>query len=179
MGGFLESHTDSWRQSEKLETDGCLPPDLNLSRLNHAEKDASILRLRPVVGKLEAALARIALLEAQIVGLTKPAKTPDNSLTSPSKHPQPNPPVSKNPNCHRRRPGIGRSLHKTLDRVIEAHLAACPNCEVAFPVVGQNRQEVYDCIEFPPIKPDVTRVHLFGGRCTYRGVRATAMHPPD
>ena len=36
---------------------------------------------------------------------------------------------------------------------------------------------MYDRIELPPIKPDVTRVRLFGGRCTCCGGRATALAP--
>ena len=32
-------------------------------------------------------------------------------------------------------------------------------------------------MELPPIKPDVTRVRLFGGRCTCCGERATASAP--
>jgi transposase len=36
---------------------------------------------------------------------------------------------------------------------------------------------VYDRIELPPIKPDVTRVRLFGGRCACCGERAIAPAP--
>ena len=36
---------------------------------------------------------------------------------------------------------------------------------------------MYDRIELPPIKPDVTRVRLFGGRCACCGARATAASP--
>jgi len=36
---------------------------------------------------------------------------------------------------------------------------------------------VYDRIEIPPIKPDVTRVRLFGGRCACCGERALAAAP--
>jgi transposase len=34
---------------------------------------------------------------------------------------------------------------------------------------------VYDRIELPPIKPDATRVRLFGGRCACCGARAVAL----
>ena len=33
--------------------------------------------------------------------------------------------------------------------------------EAAFPEGSQTAQQVYDRLELPPIKPDVTRVHLF------------------
>jgi len=42
---------------------------------------------------------------------------------------------------------------------------------------AQEPQQVYDRIELPPIKPDVTRVRLFGGRCTCCGERALAVAP--
>ena len=62
-------------------------PALDLSCMSHAEKDALILRLLPLSGQLEAALARIAVLEAQVAALTRPPKTPDNSSTPPSQQP--------------------------------------------------------------------------------------------
>jgi len=36
---------------------------------------------------------------------------------------------------------------------------------------------VYDRIEIPPIRPDVTRVPLFGGACACCGERASAATP--
>jgi len=62
--------------------------------------------------------------------------------------------------------------------VIDARLAACPNCEAAFPEASQTPQEVYERIELPPIRPDVTQVRLFGGRCACCGERVTAEAPP-
>ena len=48
----------------------------------------------------------------------------------------------------------------------------------ASPPASRPRREVYDRIEIPPIKPDVTRVRLFGGQCTCCGQRVTAEAPP-
>src|ERR1019366_8467088 len=75
------------------------------------------------------------------------------------------------------RPGVGRTLHPNPDRVIDARLTTCPNCAAAFPDATQTPQQIYDRIELPPIKPDVTRVQLFGGRCACCGERATAAGP--
>jgi transposase len=58
--------------------------------------------------------------------------------------------------------------------VVDAILTACPKCEAAFPETSQTPQQVYERIELPPIKPDVTQVCLFGGRC---GVRVVAAAP--
>ena len=75
------------------------------------------------------------------------------------------------------RPGVGRKLHPEPDRVIDAKLAACPNCRAAFPEGAQTPQQVYERIELPPIRPDVTQVRLFGGRCVCCGERAIAAAP--
>jgi hypothetical protein len=60
-------------------------PEIDLSKLTVAEKDALILSLLPLVGQLEAALGLIAELEAQLAKLERPAKTPDNSSLPPLK----------------------------------------------------------------------------------------------
>ena len=153
-----------------------MEPDFDLSTLSHAQKDALIRKLLPLVAQLEGAVVRIAQLEARIAELERPPKTPANSSTPPSKAAKPARPPSKNPN-RRTRPGSARSLAENPDRTVEAHLAACPHCQADFPAARQTPQEVYDRIELPPVKPDVTRVHLFGGRCGCCGQRATASAP--
>src|SRR6202030_4795282 len=47
----------------------------------------------------------------------------------------------------------------------------------AFPATSQIPQQIYERIELPPIKPDVTQVRLFGGRCACCGERVTAVAP--
>jgi transposase len=148
-------------------------PAIDLSKLSHAEKDALILSL---VGQLEAALARIAELEKRLAEFERPPKTPDNSSLPPSKgHKSDRPAGDKAP--RKSRPGVGRALEPNPDRTVDATLDACPHCAAAFPADLQTPQQVYDRIELPPIKPDVTRVRLFGGRCACCGERATAAAP--
>jgi transposase len=152
-------------------------PDIDLSKLTIAEKDALILSLLPLVGKLEAALARISDLEARLALLEKPPKTPDNSSLPPSKgqknsHPSP---ARKPP--RKSRPGVGRMLEPNPDRMVDLRLDACPRCTAAWPAASQMPQQVYDRIELPAVKPDVTRVRLFGGRCACCGERASATAP--
>jgi transposase len=146
----------------------------DLSKLSHAEKDALILSLLPLVGQLEAAQARIADLEARLAELEKPKKTPDNSSLPPSKGQKANGSDEKEKTQRKSRPGVGRTLHPHPDRVTDFHLPACPHCTSAWPHANQTPQEVYDRLELPPIRPDVTRVRLFGGRCACCGERATA-----
>lgn len=149
------------------------PPDL--ARLSHAEKDALILAL---LAQLAAAHERIAALEARLDELTRPPKTPDNSSKPPSQGQKQNRPDGEARPPRKSRPGVGRMLHPNPDRVIDARLTACPNCEAAFPDASQTPQQVYERIELPPVKPDVTQVRLFGGRCSCCGTRVTAEAPP-
>lgn len=153
-----------------------MTPDIDLSTLSLAEKDALIRSLLPLVGQLEAALARIAELEARLAKLERPAKTPDNSSLPPSKGQKPDVPAGgKLPRAVR--PGVSRALEPNPDRITDAKLEACPHCAAAWPQAPQTPQMVYDRIELPPVRPDVTRVRLFGGRCTCCGERAIAPAP--
>ncbi len=140
-------------------------PGIDLRKLIAAEKDALILSLLPLAGRLEAALARIAELEARLARFERPGKTPDNSSLPPSKGHKPDRPGGGKP-PRRSRPDFGRALEVNPDRVVDAMLDACPHCAVAFPAGQQTPQQVYDRIELPPVRPDVTRVRLFGGRAT-------------
>ena len=146
---------------------------IDLSTLSHAEKDDLILSL---FARLDAALGRIADLEKRLAVLERPPKNPDNSSLPPSKGQKSERPAGDKP-ARRSRPGVGRMLEPNPDRVVDATLDACPHCAAAFPVDRQTPQQVYDRIELPPIRPDVTRVRLFGGRCACCGERATAPAP--
>jgi transposase len=155
------------------------PP--NLSKLSHAGKDALIVTLLSQLTTAQQLIAsqasRIADLEARLDELTRPPKTPDNSSKPPSQgQKQDRPPPTDRP-ARKSRPGVGRTLHPNPDRVVDARLAACPKCQAAFPEAAQTPQQVYERIELPPIKPDVTQVRLFGGRCGCCGERVAAAAP--
>jgi len=151
-------------------------PDIDLSRLSHAEKDALIRSLLLLVGHLEAALARIAELEARLAAVERPAKTPDNSSLPPSTGQKSDRPAGGKP-PRKGRPGIAWALEPNPDRITDLRLDACPHCAAAWPAEPQTPQMVYDRIELPPVRPDVTRVRLFGGRCSCCGERAIAPAP--
>jgi transposase len=154
-----------------------VPREIDLGKLSHAEKDAIILSLLPLVGQLEAALARIAELEARLALLERPAKTPDNASRPPSKGQKSDQPADGAKPPRRSRPGFGRALEPNPDRIVDRPLGACPHCAAAWPAAPQAPPLVHDRIEPPPIKPDVTRVRLFGGRCACCGERAIAAAP--
>ena len=154
-----------------------MAPEIDLSKLTVAEKDALILSLLPLVGQLQAALARIAELEARLALLEKPPKTPDNSSLPPSKGQKTSQAPDGRKPLRKSRPGFGRALEPNPDRIVDRLLDTCPQCAAAWPAEPQTPQQVYDRIELPPVRPDVTRVRLFGGRCACCGERAVAAAP--
>ena len=136
-----------------------------------------ILSLLRLVGQLEAALARIAELEARLALLDKPPKTPDNSSLPPSKGHKASQPGDDRKPPRKGRRGFGRALAPNPDRIVDLRPDACPRCAAAWPAAPQTPQQAYDRIELPPVKPDTARVRLFGGRCACCGERAVAAAP--
>jgi transposase len=152
------------------------------TQLSHAKKDTLIAaltgRLAAAQQRIAAQDARIAVLEARLDELTRPPKTPDNSSKPPSHgQKQDRPPADPDRLPRKSRPGVGRMLHPHPDRTIERRLTTCPNCEAVFPDALQTPRQIYERIELPPIRPDVTQVRLFGGRCACCGERVTATAP--
>ena len=156
-------------------------PPADLSKLSHAEKDALIralnVQLCAAQERIAAQDARIAALEARLEELTRPPKTPDNSSKPPSQGQKQDRLPPSDCRARKSRPGVGRTLHPHPDRTIDKLLTTCPKCEAVFPEASQTPQQVYERIELPPIKPDVTQVRLFGGRCACCGERVTAAAP--
>ena len=109
-----------------------MPPGIDLAKLSHAEKDELILSLLPLVGRLEAALARITDLEKRLAAYERPPKNPGNSSMPPSKGQKPNRAEGDKP-PRKGRPGVGRMLEPNPDRVVDATLDACPHCAASFP----------------------------------------------
>src|SRR5215213_10928914 len=105
-----------------------------------------------LLAQLAAAQAKIAALEARLDELTRPPKTPDNSSKPPSQGQKPDRLACADRPPRKSRPGAGRALHPNPDRVIDAKLAACPQCEAAFPEASHSPQQVYERIELPPVK---------------------------
>jgi transposase len=152
------------------------------AQLSHPEKDALIAALTARLALADVRIAsqdaRITALEAQLNELARPPKTPGNSSKPPSqgqKQDRPAPATDRPP--RKSRPGVGRTLHPNPDRTIDKRLTTCPKCEAVFPDASQTPQQVYERIELPPIRPDVTQIRLFGGRCACCGERVTAQAP--
>src|SRR3954462_8832288 len=142
------------------------PPDL--SRLTEAEKDALILAL----------WARGAELEARLSG---PPKTPGNSSLPPSKgHKAIRPDGVRRAGPRRGslgRAGGGRPLAEEPDQFVIAKAAACAPCRAALDDAAQVLPARYDKVELPPIRPVVTRVERYLGRCPCCGGATLAPVP--
>ena len=138
-----------------------------LERLSDQEKDALILALWAEVQRLQ---TRIAELEAK---LQEPVKDARNSSVPPSHTRKANTPTRPPQGTRREasvgRAGGGRPLHPDPDQVIVAKAKVCPHCGDGVSEAGQALQAVYDKIEVPPVKPIVTRVEQYGGRCARCG----------
>jgi transposase len=159
------------------------------AQLSHPEKDALIAaltarllladeRIAAQATHIAAQDARIAALEARLDELTRPPKNPGNSSKPPSQgQKQDLPPPGADRARRKSRPGVGRTLHPHPDRTIDRLLTTCPKCEAVFPDATQTPQQVYERIELPPVRPDVTQIRLFGGRCACCGERVTAQAP--
>jgi transposase len=132
-----------------------MTPAPDLSKLTSQEKDALILAL----------IARIDELEARLGG---PPKTPGNSSVPPSSGHKRNKP-GRSRGMRREasvgRMGGGRRPHPTPDRIVTAKAAYCPHCAAAVDAGEQRPRAVYDRIELPVVRPDVTRIEQYGGDC--------------
>ena len=151
------------------------PPRIGLSE---AEKDALLVQQQEMIERL---VSRISELEA-LVG--KPRKTSSNSHIPPSKDGFGKGKKSrKRTTCKRpSREGKARPLAETPDKTERVIAAACGHCGTD--VSGQTQQcrHRYDHIDLPPIRPIVTRIELFGGRCggcskRYRASAPVGMEP--
>src|SRR5437588_662496 len=149
------------------------PPDL--SRLTEAEKDTLILALW---AQVQALTARVAELEAR---LNEPTRTPGNSSLPPSRGHKANRPGRERRAGPRRgslgRAGGGRPLAEEPDQFVIAKAAACAHCRAALDDAAQVRHARYDKVELPPVRPVVTRVERYLGRCPCCGGATLAPVP--
>jgi transposase len=152
--------------------------DLDLTNLSHAEKDALI---RSLVAQLQAALARISELEKRLAELQRPPKTPDNSSLPPSKGQKSNAADQAKRNGPRTgsvgRTGGGRELTAEPDETVIARAARYQYCQSALATADQKLDARYDKIELPRVRPVVTRVERYAGRCQCCGRTTLAALP--
>jgi transposase len=148
------------------------PPPLHV--LSEAEKNALMLAQHEMIERMA---ARITELEGLVV---KPRKTSSNSRIPPSKDDfgkkggkGRKPKAGKRPS----REGKQRPLAETSDKTEHVMASECGHCgtDVTDPV--QQCRQRYDHVDLPSIRPVVTRVKLWGGRCRCCGRRYKAQAP--
>ena len=134
------------------------PPRYNLS---DADKDALLAQQAEMIERL---VARIDELEA-LVG--KPRKTSRNSSIPSSKDGFGDGKKGSKRPCRKRLPreGKARPLTPMPDKTERRMAQACGGCGADVSSLIQRRRRRYDHIDLPTIRPIVTRVELFGGRC--------------
>src|SRR5712691_12029574 len=146
------------------------PPDS--SSLSGAEKDALIATLLSRLVALEAEVAALRAENAELRAenaalrekLNLPPQTPDNSSTPPSLGRKASSEPTRKPKG-KAHAGAYRPLHPNPTRHRDVPAAQCQHCGTNVAAEPQMACEAYDRIEIPEIKPDVTRVTLFGGVC--------------
>lgn len=147
------------------------PPPLHV--LTEAEKNELLLAQHEMIERMA---ARISELEA-LVG--KPRKTSKNSHIPPSKDGFEKGGGKGRKTKGKRPPRAGshRPLAETPDKIERVAAAACGHCGTDVSGQAQRCRHRYDHIDLPVIQPIVTRVELFGGRCSGCGRRYRAAAP--
>jgi transposase len=149
------------------------PPDLRT--LIEVEKDALI---RALWAQVQTLTTRVAELEAR---LNQPPKTPGNSSLPPSRgHKANRPERAKRPGPRQGslgRAGGGRPLAEEPDQLVIAKAATCAHCRAALAEADQRLHARYDKVELPPVRPVVTRVERYLGRCPCCGGTTLAPVP--
>ena len=154
-----------------------MTPPFDSSALSSGEKDALIATL---LARLEELSKRLAALEAENATLREklnlPPKTPNNSSTPPSQGRKASSAPTRRP---KRKPhaGVHRPLHPDPTRKRDVLAEHCQHCGTSVAATPQVACEAYDRIEIPEIKPDVTRVTLYGGVCPCCAKRFKAAPP--
>jgi transposase len=137
-------------------------------------------RVQELESANEVLRAENAMLRAENAALREklklPPKTPDNSSMPPSRGQKANGEPSRKSKATAHT-GAHRPLHPNPTRTRDVRAKECPQCRADVSGVAQSVVHVYDRIEIPEIKPDVTQVRLHGGTCPCCARRFTAAAP--
>jgi transposase len=154
-----------------------MTPRFDSSSLSSAEKDALIATLLARIDELS---KRLEVLEKENAALREklnlPPKTPDNSSTPPSQGRKASSEPARKPKG-KPHAGAHRPLHPDPTRTRDVLAAHCQHCGTPVSDEPQIACEAYDRIEIPEVKPDVTRVTLYGGVCPCCAKRFKAAPP--
>lgn len=158
--------------------------DREQASLEVADKDALIAAL---LARLDELTKRVAVLEAENAALRAenaalreklrvPPKTPENSSKPPSQGQKSSGAGKPRPKS-KVHPGAHRPLHPKPTQRHDVFVETCPYCAADLRGVPQGPLQEYDRIEIPQIKPEVTRVTLYGGLCPCCAARVKGRPP--
>ena len=154
-----------------------MTPGFDSSSLSSVEKDALIATLLTRIDELS---KRLEALEKENAALREklnlPPKTPDNSSTPPSQGRKASSAPGRKPKG-KPHAGAHRPLHPDPTRTHDVLATHCQHCGTTVSDEPQIACEAYDRIELPEVKPDVTRVTLYGGVCPCCAKRFKAAPP--
>ncbi len=146
----------------------------NIALMTKSQKDTLIMALWEELEQLKQENARY---KARLIELesqpTQPKKNSRNSSVPPSRDQKANKPAPDQTRQRRKasfgRKGGGRGLHPKPDQHVVSLAKVCPHCEAALEQEEQQLKARYDKIEILPVRPVVTRVEQYGGRCPHCG----------
>lgn len=152
--------------------------------LDSFDKETLIRLIVSQAEAIERLTAQVAALRAENVELRAkldlPPKTPDNSSTPPAQGRKASGEERKREGERRKsHAGAHRPPHPNPTHKRDIFACLCQHCGVDVSQKPQIACEAYDRIEIPDIKPDVTRVTLFGGTCPCCAKRFKAPPPSD
>src|SRR5271165_1112519 len=139
-----------------------MSPVPNLSGLSRAELEELTQGL---ILRVEALEERLAELEAR---LNEPPKTSGNSSLPPSKDFKANktsPERSGPRKGSLGRKGFHRALSENPDETVRVMARRCRHCQAEIGEADQELKCFWDKVDIPPVKPIVTRVEIYEGRC--------------
>ena len=139
-----------------------MSPVANLSGLSRAELEELTQEL---LLQLAALRRRVADLEAR---LNEPPKTSGNSSLPPSKDFKANKTSPERTGPRQGslgRKGFHRALSENPDEIVRVMAKRCGRCQAELSEADQKLKCVWDKVDIPPVKPVVTRVEIYQGRC--------------
>jgi transposase len=146
-----------------------------VERLSEPEKDALMATLWAELQRLN---ARLAALEATP---REPRKDAHHARVPPSQTPKATLPRGPGRRLRREarvgRAGGGRPLHPDPAPGVIAQAKTCPHGGGGVPAHAQHPHAVDDTIEWPSVKPIITRVEQHGGPCPHGGQTSVAPVP--
>jgi transposase len=138
-----------------------MPRDFNLRMYQDELANLSKDELMALALAQAAQIAELTRRITELEGRLGPPKTPDNSSVPPAQGRKANRAARRVAKKRKGRPRVFRALAANPDRIVETLAEHCPHCEHALGPQDQPGYHAYDHIELPPIRPVVTRIHLY------------------